>query len=296
MGLQYLPYQQVNKIKWDACITNASNGLIYAHTFYLDNMAKNWDAIVLNDYEAVMPLPWNKKFGFAYLYTPPFIQQLGIFSAVPVGETIAKSFVSLAQQQFRFAELFVNFGNGAVQPNYILPLLPGYQHIRHGYKNDLQKNLKHAATFAMHYQPCDDIEATVELYKSHYANRTPHVKERDYEQFKKVCQAAKTKNYLLIRRVVDDKDKLLAVTLLLRNNSRLYNLMSVTTIAGRHCEASHYLFDQLIAEFAGQDMVLDFEGSSIEGIANFYKKFGAVNQPYFMLRYNCLPWPFKYFK
>lgn len=41
-------------------------------------MAKNWDALVLNDYEAVMPLTWNKKYGICYLYQPPFTACLGI--------------------------------------------------------------------------------------------------------------------------------------------------------------------------------------------------------------------------
>ena len=58
-------------IKWDNCITNAPNGLIYGYSFYLDHMAKQWDALVLNDYEAVMPLTWNKKYGIN-LFIPAF--------------------------------------------------------------------------------------------------------------------------------------------------------------------------------------------------------------------------------
>ena len=91
MGVQYLSYQQIDKQKWDACIDDTQNGLVYAYTFYLDGMAKHWDALVLDDYEAVMPLPWNKKFGIGYLYTPPFIQQLGIFSKTKVSDAIQHS-------------------------------------------------------------------------------------------------------------------------------------------------------------------------------------------------------------
>ncbi len=72
--IKYLTYQQINKIKWDACIDKAGNGLVYGYSFYLDAMAKNWDALVLsagpggNDYKAVMPLTWNKKYSILYLY------------------------------------------------------------------------------------------------------------------------------------------------------------------------------------------------------------------------------------
>ena len=67
-NIKYLRHQEVDKSKWDNCIDKADNGLIYAYSFYLDHMAKQWDALVLNDYEAVMPLTWNKKFGFYYLW------------------------------------------------------------------------------------------------------------------------------------------------------------------------------------------------------------------------------------
>ena len=61
-SVSYLQNKDIDKIKWDKCIDTASNGLIYAYSFYLDTMAKHWDALVMNDYEAVMPITWNKKF------------------------------------------------------------------------------------------------------------------------------------------------------------------------------------------------------------------------------------------
>ena len=39
----------------------------------------NWDALILNDYETVFPLPIKSKFGFTYLSQPPFTSQLGAF-------------------------------------------------------------------------------------------------------------------------------------------------------------------------------------------------------------------------
>ncbi len=45
-----------------------------------------------------------------------------------------------------------------------------------------------------------------------------------------------------------------------------------------------------------KDLILDFEGSSIPGLARFYKGFGANPSNFFLLKYNNLPFPFKYFK
>ena len=58
-NIHYLTNREIDKIKWDECIDKADNGLVYAYSFYLDHMAKQWDALVWNDYEAVMPLTWK---------------------------------------------------------------------------------------------------------------------------------------------------------------------------------------------------------------------------------------------
>ena len=79
-AIKILNPDQINKASWDACVRNSSNSLIYAFSFYLDAICENWSGIILNDYEAVMPVPWKKKFGIIYCYEVPFIQQLGWFS------------------------------------------------------------------------------------------------------------------------------------------------------------------------------------------------------------------------
>jgi hypothetical protein len=101
---------------------------------------------------------------------------------------------------------------------------------------------------------------------------------------------------LLTRKVELPGSGILAIALLLQDSGRLYNIMSTTLPEGRRLEANHFLFEQLIREFANSDLILDFEGSDIAGIANFYKKFGAVSEPYFFVRFNNLPWPIKHFK
>ena len=69
--------------------------MVYAFSYYLNSMAKNWDALVLNDYDAVMPLTWNKKYGFYYLYQPFMSASLGVFGNEP-DAALLKSFLDVA--------------------------------------------------------------------------------------------------------------------------------------------------------------------------------------------------------
>ena len=61
MEIKYLSHNNIDLKKWDICIQNAYNSLIYAESWYLDIVSPNWEALVYNDYEYVMPLPLKRK-------------------------------------------------------------------------------------------------------------------------------------------------------------------------------------------------------------------------------------------
>jgi hypothetical protein len=60
--ITYLKHTEIDKYKWDACITRASNSLVYAYSWFLDVVSPNWDALILDDYTAVMPITHRKKY------------------------------------------------------------------------------------------------------------------------------------------------------------------------------------------------------------------------------------------
>ena len=59
--IHFLKRNEIDTEKWNTCIENATNGLIYSYNFYLDGLCDNWDALVADDYKFLFPLPWRKK-------------------------------------------------------------------------------------------------------------------------------------------------------------------------------------------------------------------------------------------
>ena len=94
--LKHLLHSEIDKVKWNHCISKSDHALLYAEAEYLDALAVNWDALVLNDYESVMPLCWKSKWGINYLYQPPFVQQSGIFSTKPLSDIVVQQFINAA--------------------------------------------------------------------------------------------------------------------------------------------------------------------------------------------------------
>jgi hypothetical protein len=299
-SIKHLRREDIDPARWNACINGASNSLIYAGSIYLDHLATHWDALVEGDYRCVMPLTWNSKWGIRYLHQPPFTQQLGVFSAAGLSPESTGQFLAEAGKRFRFAEIALNYGNPYPgcnsRSNYILSLNLSYSELASGYKKDLVKNLQKAGHHALNYVRQFDLAQALALYRLTYQSRLEQIAGSDFDGFEKLCFALQEQGAVIVRASRDSQGNPIATALLLRHSKRIYLLQSTTPIEGRRLEANHFLIDQVIREFAGQDLILDFEGSQNPGIAHFYANFGAVNQPYWFYRRNRLPWPIRLLK
>lgn len=288
--IDIIPSQNIDHQKWNGCIQNSSSPLIYAYTYYLDNMADNWSGIVVDDYDAVMPVPWRKKFGIRYCYDVPFVQQLGYFTKDK--DNYSKLFAEQLVDFCRYGDYNFNFQNIVADTkqciNYIIDLLQDYKSIACNYKDDLENNLRKASKQSFTYLQ-EDYKTAITIYKDLYASRMPGITLKDYENFERLCGYLHQQNNVVVRKVISINNELLAVALLLKDEHRLYNLMNSTTITGRKTEANHFLFDEIFKEFAGSKYIFDFEGSDLPGVKKFYEKFGAMDQPYYRLHFNKLP-------
>ena len=77
---------------------------------------------------------------------------------------------------------------------------------------------------------------------------------------------------------------------------RIIYMNAASNEKGKEERSMYFLIDQLIQKYAGQNLLLDFEGSMIPGVARFYAGFGAKPETYFQLKFNRLPLPLKWLK
>ena len=298
MNIQYLTYQEIDFAKWDFCIAKSVNKLIYVESKYLNQIATNWDAIVLNDYDAVMPLIWRKKMGIRYLYQPAFLQQAGIYSPYHLTEEITEAFISLASVHFKFAEISINYENKTsdensfyqkkVNNNFLIHLNKKYEEILTS--KYLQKNITRASKFNLQYAISTDVTKCIKTYKKLYGERISSLSTYDYKNFELLCVDLQKENRVVIREVYNKEgNELLATALFLKDENRLYNLAPSIFPNGRNCLANYFLFDSLIKEFSNKPLIIDLEGSDLPGVDFFYKKLATENQPYYSIKWNNLP-------
>lgn len=301
LKIQHLTRYQIDKAKWDDCIGKADNGLIYAYSFYLDQMSKNWDALVLNDYAAVMPLTWNRKYGINYLYQPFLTAQLGVFGNKITEEQVG-TFIQSIPSSFRFIDIALNSGNISGVPtgfsihrsNYVLDLNNSYAELYKGYRENIKRNIKKANQLGCRVERDFDAGKVIEL-------ALQQMEGYGKESADNVDRFRKLYTYLHEKKMattygISLNEELLASCVFFFSHKRAYYILVGNHPNGKTIGASHALIDAFIKDHAGEYMSLDFEGSDIRNLAFFYASFGAKQEVYPALKINRLPMYLKWLK
>jgi hypothetical protein len=298
-SIQYLRNNEIDKALWNQCIEKAGNGSIYAMSFYLDRMTDNWDALVLNNYEAVMPLPWRKKYGIFYLYQPFLFAQGGLFGKTINGELLSE-FLNSIPEKFRYWDMVLNQQNLFPvegfslyqRTNYILELHKPYEVIYQDYRENTKRNIKKSVRFGNSVQKNVDVDTVIELAKVQTANST----ETDYTHFKKIYEFLKEKGAAKTYAVCSKQNQVIASAVFFFWQKRAYYILVGNHPNGKTLGASHALIDAFIKDHAEQEIILDFEGSDAGSLAFFYSSFGATEEKYAAIKLNRLPWYLKLIK
>lgn len=300
--IKYLEHKDIDKPRWDACIEHAANGLIYGYSYYLDAMSKHWDALVLNDYETIMPLTWNKKYGFYYLYQPAFTASLGLFGK-NLNDDLINDFIKSIPEKYKLIEISLNAGNiisnsktfSLLRSNYILHLNKSYEELYRSYRDNHKRNINKAFQSGCSVHKQTAVDEIIQLNKEQLQH-IDGTKPEDYSNFKGLYELLKDRGQAKTYTIVDPKNKIFASAVFFFSHNRAYYILVGNHPDGKTIGASHALIDAFIKDHAGQDLILDFEGSDIRNLAFFYSSFGAKEEIYPALKINKLPWYIKLIK
>jgi hypothetical protein len=185
--LHYLKNKEIDFAQWDQCLQQADNGIIYGFSFYLNAMCPGWDAIVLNDYEAVFPMPWRKKYGIYYLYQPFLTAQLGLFGK-NINADLLEHFLDKIPGKFRYWDISLNHNNNFnlrdyslfPRTNLVLDLSKTYFQLHAGYKQTTKRNLKKSINHLSAVTKEVAVEDVVYLSKKQDWVKNGNISKNDY--------------------------------------------------------------------------------------------------------------------
>jgi hypothetical protein len=251
----------------------------------------------MNDYETVLPLPQNRKFGIRYIYQPYFAQQLGVFSREHLTATLVEQFMQSLPSRFSFIHIHLNSmnkidpGKYTVIPrlNHELDLIPAYETIFSNYNQNTRRNIRKALDQDLSIRRKVDPDELITLFKANYGRNEGSLKFRHYDMLRLLMTYCLKNTFSLTLGAYLPDQTLCAGVFFLRDRERFIYHFAASDKNARENGAMFLLIDNFIKEQAGQPLILDFEGSTDSNVARFYKGFGAKETGFNEILINRLP-------
>lgn len=299
--IRYLKRNEIDTEKYDSCIENSFNSRIFAFSWYLDIVADNWDILVLDDYEAVMPLPYREKYFIKYVYSPFWVIELGIYTLKKIN---VDSFLKKAFDSFRFIDLRMNVDNefNEYSENRIekqlqyLDLNESYSDIFKGFSRNRKRDLKKANDFNLIAEWNTRNIDLLNLFRNNVGVRVTDVKDNDYKKLLRLLNECTKRGMGELLSIFDENKNLIASSYFLKHQNKITELVCSTDFNNRNNGANTFFNNEAIKKYSKNFEIFNFGGSSMKNISNYYKSFGAETESYYSLKYNNLPFVIKLFK
>ena len=280
MNFKIIHRSAIDAQKWNRCLEKYQMD-IYNEFYFLNAVCiDNWYGFVWGDYDKILPFYQKKKWGIIpYVCMPPFCQK---FDNSPLTRyEWDEAFKYLKQNNWTvdYAILDKKDDESCQKRfNFILNKTDSPQEtIQESYASLLKKNLSKAK------RDLDICKEPSNSVLEGFLNDLPIFKELVLKKFSSNFWRLKTSKLRYYYACDKASDKPLAILMYAIFSSRVYLLFPYSTEEGKKKQAMSLLINHIIEDSAVK--IIDFEGSSIESIANFYAQFGAEKQTYWTIHW-----------
>jgi hypothetical protein len=283
--IRHLAHEYIGGAWWDQQLAMAPNRVPYARAWYLDLVCPGWGILLDEARGYFMPVPEKHTLGVRRILQPPYCQQLGIF-----GQQIPDSFVCdefLSHGSLRVIQLHIalNASNHLLKrtkglyfrPDNLLSLDKPYSELSSGFDENTHRNIRKAMKAGLEIRKSGEPGFLLQLK---WKARPSGMQEKHLQLAGKIMHKALERNEGEIWYAFAPDNEPLAGCFFLKDDLRSVYLISASSPEGKETGAMFLLVSRFIETYAGTGRLLDFEGSTVPGIARFFKGFGAATTVY----------------
>jgi hypothetical protein len=261
---------------------SSAYGAVYAMSWFLDTVSPDWQLLMADDYRYVMPLPIKRKYGMKTVLQPIFCQQLGVFSNAndKITDSIFEKFLN--KIPCKIYALQGNAGNKStnIRGTRFLPRA-NYVLTEKKYKENFLRNVKKSKKENLYLDTDTEWTSFLDMLKKHTEGRPINKKislaDRIFCKLREHCN-------IEVWSVKNRDDEMLSAAMFLYWKNRVYYMLPVSSLEGNKCQSMTFLLDNFIDVCVKNNLTLDFEGSSLSGIARYYESTGAIKETYYLIQ------------
>lgn len=288
--IKFLKHNEIDFQKWDECLAKCVNNNIYAQSWYLNIVCKKWNALVLDDYQAIMPLCERVKWGIFTIRQAVFSQQLGLFSKNANQDV--DEFISSIPKKY----LYINFNLNSYNTSSKFSFKENLNHeifidsnknkITELYSKSVKKNiskaLSHSLSISLVADNADQFCNQKKMLGKNYMNE--RLNDTQYKLIN-YCLAYKKGRIFSVQY----KGLNCCSVFVSFFNNRLTLHSSYCNDIGKKYGAFFFLLNHILTSEEFNSFTFDFEGSNMDGIAKRNLGFGAKSTHYQSVKLSRIP-------
>lgn len=291
--LKTLSHSKIDFKKWDQAVLNSPMPLVFAQSFYLNATCKNWSALVLNNYEAILPLTKGKKLNISYLYQPPFTPQLGVFGQTDT--SVQKQMLEEAKRLYKYidielnAQLKLDKWSLPEKQTFVIDYSKSFS-----FNENTRRNIAKSKKQGVTVKAVKDEASIFKLCRSlliPWLRSEIGISKQHGEVFLQLVKNAWKEGYLYVLAAYDNADSLLSLGYFISNGKHAVYLKGMSVNKKDNSGSMHALMAEAVCYYHDKADFFDFGGGNQTGMSNFYKGLGGKVLTYHLLKVNNLRWP-----
>lgn len=271
--------KDLDEEKYSLTLANSLNYRVYAEAWFLDVMTNcKWECLVYGDYEAIMPIPLQYKFGIKLVLQPLYCQQLGVFYGAKINHELFRAFENKLHKYWVRAYNFNEENTETYQPeglkrvNHTLDLSQSFVETQKKFGKDRLKDIRRNSTLGLILKEEFDYESFAKiLWKEYTTLRGVINLEKTRLFLQRLFSTGRYSGYTLY----NQHQEVVSTCLFLNTPLRSILLLSVRNKSVEPKGAFAYMLSLIMEILSEKKVIFDFEGSSQPGIAAFNESFGA---------------------
>jgi len=299
--IQLYKRAQIDDDLWNRCVKQSFNSSVSGYTWYLDIVCANWSALIYNNYQAVLPLPVKTKLNIPYILQPLFVKTLQIYSESEVSSELIDTFLDVIPSSIKLIDINLQINEKLQRNDFIiksklfqlLDLTVSYEKIALAYHKSVHRSLTKASKNNLSIAEAVSVKQVIELFKANVGYKIKQLKAKNYVVLEALMEKVRENQSGFSIGVINKDKQLVAAAFCLLSEKKISFFNGSSNDEGKHSGAMFFLFDELFKRYATRKVVFDFEGSSIKGINDFNRKFGAKDCVYLQIKKNRLPYLLK---
>jgi hypothetical protein len=280
---------------------------IFSKDWWLDSVVgeENWDVVLVEKEDRIvasLPYVLKKRVIFQYISMPKLTQTAGLWIRYPQKQNyidklsfekdICTSIIDhlpnvdyfLQNFHYSFTNWLPFYWKGYSQTTrytYVIEDLSNLENVYNNFDRSKKKDIKKAMK---HVEVGFDLTAK-EFYENHKLTLLKQGKKISYpfELFENIYNAVYKNHAGRIIWAKDKEQRLHSALFVIWDENSAYDLISTIDPEYRFSGSASLLISNIIKYVADKTNKFDFEGSMIENVERSFRKFGAVQKPYFTI-------------